>query len=193
MTIYQLDGVAPEFADANRAYVAPGAVVIGRVRIGLDVSIWFNVVVRADNDLIDLGDGCNIQDGAMVHTDPGLVAVIGAGTTVGHHAIIHGATIGANCLVGMGATILNRAVIGDDCLIGANALITEGKVFPAGSMILGSPAKLVRPLDDDEIAGLRRAARSYIGNGRRFAAGLRPVDSDDLQGEAAAAAASKRQ
>ena len=172
MPVYALDGVAPEFADRARAYVAPGAVVAGRVRIGLNVSIWFNVVIRGDNDLIDLGDGCNIQDGAMIHTDPGLVAAIGAGCTVGHNAVIHGATIGAGSLIGMGATLLNRAVIGAGCIVGARALVTEDKVFPAGSLIVGAPARLIRPLTYAEAAELSRAATGYVANGRRFAAGL---------------------
>ncbi|WP_419816618.1 gamma carbonic anhydrase family protein [Glacieibacterium sp.] len=175
MPIYSLDGVAPEFADRSRAWLAPSAEVMGRVRIGLDVSLWFGTVVRADNDLIELGDGCNVQDGAMVHADPGTPTSIGAGCTIGHHAIIHGATIGANSLVGMGATILNRAVIGENSLVGANALVTEGKVFPPGSLIVGAPAKLARPLTDAEIAGLRLSAASYVANGRRFAAGLHEI------------------
>lgn len=175
MPVYQLDGVAPEFADRARAWLAPSATLIGRVRVGLDVSIWFNVVIRGDNDLIELGDGCNIQEGAMIHTDPGLVVRVGAGCTVGHHAIVHGATIGANSLVGMGATVLNGAVVGADCLIGANALVTEGKVFPDGSLIVGAPAKLIRPLNEVEIAGLRLSGAHYVANGRRFAAGLTEV------------------
>ena len=175
MPIYSLDGVAPEFADESRTWIAPSAEVMGRVRIGLDVSLWFGVVVRADNDLIELGDGCNVQDGAMVHADPGSPASIGAGCTIGHHAIIHGATIGANSLVGMGATILNGAVIGENSLVGANALVTEGKVFPPGSLIVGAPARVARALSEEQIAGLRLSAASYVANGRRFAAGLRLI------------------
>lgn len=175
MAIYSLDQEAPRFADPARAYVAPGAHLVGRILVGLDVSIWFNVVIRGDNDLITIGDGTNIQDGSIVHADPGVPATIGAGCTIGHRVIIHGATIGAGSLIGMGATILNRAVIGPNCLVGANALVTEGKEFPEGSLIVGAPAKVVRQLSEQEIAGLRASAEGYVANGRRFAAGLKPA------------------
>lgn len=173
MPIYALEGNAAMFADPDRAYVAPGAQLIGDIRIGRDVSIWFNAVIRADNDVIGIGDRANIQDGAIVHADPGVPATIGADVTVGHRAIIHGASVGDGSLVGMGATILNGARIGKACLVGANALVTEGKVFPDGSLIVGAPAQLKRALTDEEMAGLLRSAESYVFNGRRFAAGLR--------------------
>jgi len=173
MSLHSLDQETPVIADPERVYIAPGAHVIGRVHLGLDVSIWFNVVIRGDNDLITIGDRTNIQDGAIVHADPGAPATIGADCTIGHRAIVHGATVGEGSLIGMGATVLNGAVIGARSLVGANALVTEGKVFPEGSLIVGAPAKLVRVLSPEEIEGLRLSAAGYVANGRRFAAGLR--------------------
>lgn len=170
MSCYALDGATPVIA--TDAYVAPGAHVIGRVTLGDRVSIWFGAVLRGDNDPITVGADSNIQDGAMVHADPGLPTTIGRGVTVGHHAIVHGATIGDNSLIGMGATLLNGAVIGADCIVGANALVTEGKVFAAGSLIVGSPARVVRALTETEIARLRLSAATYVANARRYATGL---------------------
>ncbi|UAK26670.1 gamma carbonic anhydrase family protein [Sphingomonas nostoxanthinifaciens] len=175
MTLYVLDGIAPQLADPKACFVAPGAALIGRVVAGRDTSFWFGVVVRADNDLIEIGDRTNVQDGAIVHADPDVPTRIGAGCTIGHRAIVHGATIGDDCLIGMGATILNGAMIGANSLVGANALVTEGKIFPPGSLIVGAPAQVRRPLSEDEIAGIRRSADSYVANGRRFGAGLQPV------------------
>lgn len=173
MTIYGLGEVRPTLA--ADVYVAPGAHVIGRVTLGPRVSIWFGAVLRGDNDPIVIGADSNVQDGAMVHADPGVPTTIGRGVTIGHHAIVHGATVGDNSLIGMGATLLNRAVIGADSIVGANALVTEGKAFPAGSLIVGSPARVLRPLTDTEIAGLRVSAATYVANARRYADGLRPV------------------
>jgi carbonic anhydrase/acetyltransferase-like protein (isoleucine patch superfamily) len=175
MPVFTIDGTGPRISDPASLYLAPGSQVIGNVHLGRDVSIWFNAVLRADNDVIAIGDGTNVQDGAIVHADPGQPAQIGANVTIGHRAIVHGATVGAGSLIGMGATILNGARIGANCLVGANALVTEGKQFPDGSLIVGAPAKLVRPLTEEEIAGLARSAQSYVVNGRRFAAGLRPL------------------
>lgn len=173
MTRYALDGVAPDIgADV---YVAPGAQVIGRVVLGDRASIWFGAVLRGDNDPIRIGAESNVQDGAMIHADPGVPTTIGDGVTIGHHAIVHGATVGDRSLIGMGATLLNRAVIGADCIVGANALVTEGKAFPDGSLIVGSPARLARPLTDAEIAGLRLSAATYVANARRYATGLTPL------------------
>jgi carbonic anhydrase/acetyltransferase-like protein (isoleucine patch superfamily) len=156
-------------------WLAPGAHVIGKVVLGTDVGVWFGAVLRGDNETISVGAGSNIQEGAMIHTDMGYPVTIGAGCTIGHHAIIHGCTIGNNSLVGMGATILNGARIGNNCLVGANALVTEGKQFPDGSLIVGSPARLVRPLDDDAIASLRKSAESYVANWQRFASEMKLV------------------
>jgi len=173
MTCYALGDVAPQLGEA--AYVAPGAQVIGRVVLGARASVWFGAVLRGDNDPITVGDESNIQDGAMIHADPGVPTTIGREVTVGHHAIVHGASVGDRSLIGMGATLLNRAVIGADSIVGANALVTEGKVFPDGSLIVGAPARLVRPLTEAEIAGLRLSAATYVANARRYAAELTPV------------------
>jgi carbonic anhydrase/acetyltransferase-like protein (isoleucine patch superfamily) len=172
MTFYTLDGRAPDFADRASVYVAPGAHVIGQVRLGRDASVWFGAVLRGDNDLIAIGDRSNVQDNAVVHADAGVPVTIGADCAIGHRAIVHGATVGDGTLVGMGATLLNRAVIGRNCLIGANALVTEGKSFPDGALIVGAPARLVRMLSDTEIAALKVSADIYVANARRFRAGL---------------------
>ena len=149
--------------------------MIGRVRLAPDVGIWFGAVLRGDNEPIEIGERSNIQEGAMLHTDSGFPLTIGPGVTVGHHAILHGCTVGADSLIGMGATVLNGARIGARCLVGANALVTEGKGFPDGSLIVGAPAKAVRELDAAAIEGLRESAARYVSNWRRFAAGLRRV------------------
>jgi carbonic anhydrase/acetyltransferase-like protein (isoleucine patch superfamily) len=175
MPIYALDGVAPELPANGRYWIAPDAHVIGRVRLGADVGIWFGSVLRGDNELIDLGEGTNIQEGSLLHTDPGFPISMGAGCTIGHHAILHGCTLGPNTLIGMGATVLNGAVIGANCLVGASALVTEGKTFPDGSLIVGAPAKAVRQLDEEAIARLRKTALSYVDNWRRFASRLERI------------------
>ena len=149
--------------------------MIGQVELGEDAGIWFGAVLRGDNERISIGARTNIQEGAMVHTDPGHPVSIGADCTIGHHAIVHGATIGANSLVGMGATILNGARIGANCLVGANALVTERKEFPDGSLIVGSPAKAIRMLDAAAIESIRHSAAHYVENWRRFALGLRRI------------------
>ena len=173
MPIYALDGVAPNIADPERVWVAPDAHVIGDVTLGEDVGVWFGSVLRGDNDPIVVGARSNIQEGTMMHTDAGFPLTVGEDCTIGHHAILHGCTIGDCSLVGMGATILNGAVIGDNCLIGANALVTEGKQIPEGSLVIGAPAKVVRELSADEIAGLKASAQGYVANARRFLAGLK--------------------
>lgn len=175
MPIYRLGDNAPTLPDADRYWVAPDANVIGLVTLGYDVGIWFGATLRGDNEPITVGAGTNIQEGVMVHSDPGFPATIGEGCTIGHHAIVHGCTIGDNSLVGMGATILNGAKIGKNCLVGANALITEGKEFPDNSLIVGSPARVIRTLDDDAIAGLKLSAQKYIGNWKRFAKDLHEI------------------
>jgi carbonic anhydrase/acetyltransferase-like protein (isoleucine patch superfamily) len=170
MAIYVLDGIAPE--RDTMSWVAKSADVIGKVRLARNASVWFQAVLRGDNDWITIGEGTNIQDGAICHTDPGLPLTIGNGCTIGHRAIVHGCTIGSNTLIGMGATILNRAIIGNNCLIGANALITEGKTIPDNSLVMGAPGKIIRTLTDEEIAGLKYSAESYSRNALRFAVGL---------------------
>jgi len=175
MPVYALDGIAPIFAERASNWLAPDATIIGNVRIGRDVSLWFGVVLRGDNEAIEIGEGSNVQEHAIMHTDMGFPLTIGRGCTIGHRALLHGCTIGDNSLVGMGATVLNGARIGCNSLVGAGALVTEGKEYPDNSLIVGAPAKVVRTLDEAAIAGLRAAAEGYIRNGRRFIAGLSPV------------------
>ncbi|MGO4573922.1 gamma carbonic anhydrase family protein [Microvirga sp. 2TAF3] len=176
MPIYSLDERVPVLPEPDRFWIAPDAHVIGSVRLGCDVGIWFGAVLRGDNELIDIGDATNIQEGALLHTDPGAPLSIGAGCTIGHHAILHGCTIGGNSLIGMGATILNRARIGANSIVGANALVTEGKEFPDNSLIVGAPARAIRVLDEAAIERLRAAAQGYVENWRRFAKGLKRID-----------------
>ena len=170
MTVHILDDRRPVVA--SDAYVAPGAQVIGAVTLGARASVWFNAVIRGDNDPIVIGADSNVQDGAVVHADPGAPTTIGSEVTGGHRAIVHGATIGDRSLIGMGAIVLNGAVIGADCLVGAGALVTEGKVFPPRSLIIGSPARVARTLTDSEVAGLRLSAATYVANARRYRDGL---------------------
>ena len=176
MPIYALDGQAPELPAAGQYWVAPDAHVIGRVRLADEVGIWFGAVLRGDNELIDIGARSNVQEGAMLHTDVGLPLTVAADVTIGHHAILHGCTVGHGTLIGMGATVLNGACIGNGCLVGASALVTEGKEFPDFSLIVGSPAKAVRTLDPGAIEKLRASAASYVANWRRYHAGLRRID-----------------
>ncbi|MCB8822675.1 gamma carbonic anhydrase family protein [Microvirga rosea] len=176
MPIYSLDDRIPALPEPGRFWVAPDAHVIGSVRLGVDVGIWFGAVLRGDNELIEIGDGTNIQEGSLLHTDPGAPLSVGPGCTIGHHAILHGCTIGPNSLVGMGATILNRARIGANSIVGANALVTEGKEFPDNALIVGAPARVIRALDEGSIERLRASALGYVANWKRFAAGLRRID-----------------
>ena len=173
MTLYALDGLAPTIAEDT--WIAADANVIGRVILQDAASIWFGCTLRGDNEEIVIGAGSNVQENTVMHTDPGCPLTIGAGCTIGHKAMLHGCTIGDNTLVGMGATILNRAVIGRNCLIGAGALITEGKEIPDNSLVVGSPGRVIRTLDEAAIEGLRESARNYQRNMRRFRAGLTPV------------------
>lgn len=174
MPRYAIDGHSPIVPDDS--WIAPTAELIGDVVLGHEVGIWFGTVIRADNTPITIGDRSNVQEGCMLHSDPGVPLTVGTECTIGHHAILHGCTIGDRVLVGMGATVLNRAVIGDDCLIGAGALITEGKVFPPGSLIVGSPARVVRPLEPEEMAALRLSAAGYAARQAHFRTGLKRLD-----------------
>jgi carbonic anhydrase/acetyltransferase-like protein (isoleucine patch superfamily) len=160
----------------GRHFIAPNAMLIGGVTVGNDVSIWFNAVIRADNDDIIIGEGSNVQESAVLHVDPGFPLTIGVRVTVGHKAMLHGCTVGDGSLVGMNAVVLNGAVIGENCLIGANALVTEGTVVPDGSLVLGSPAKIIKPLSEAGQAGTRAAAQSYIDKIDLYNAQLLPVD-----------------
>ncbi|KAA9387295.1 gamma carbonic anhydrase family protein [Neorhizobium galegae] len=173
MPLYALGEFEPKTPGPDRFWLAPDATVIGKVELGEDVGIWFGSVLRGDNEPIVVGKGTNIQEGVMIHTDPRYPVEIGENCTIGHHAIIHGCTIGDNSLVGMGATILNGAKIGRNCLVGANALVTEGKEFPDNSLIVGSPAKVMRVLDDEAVEKLKQSAVRYVANWKRFARDLR--------------------
>ncbi len=170
MAIYELDGLVPQVAAS--AWVADSAQVIGDVTLGEDVSIWFGSVLRGDADSLHIGAGSNIQDASVLHADLGKPLVVGERVTVGHQVMLHGCTIGDESLIGIGAVILNGAKIGKNCLVGAGALVTEGKEFPDGSMIIGSPAKVVRQLSPEQIEGLRKSAQHYIDNARRYKSGL---------------------
>lgn len=156
-------------------FIAPNATVIGSVVIEPNASIWFNVVVRGDNDTITIGEKANVQDGCILHTDPGIPLTIGRNVTVGHKVMLHGCTIGEGSLIGINSVILNRAIVGRHCLIGANALITEGKEIPDGSVVMGSPGKIVRTLEEEEIARLGRSAEHYVANARRYREALRAL------------------
>jgi carbonic anhydrase/acetyltransferase-like protein (isoleucine patch superfamily) len=175
MPIYALEKSVPVFADRASNWIAPDATLIGDVRIGRDVSIWFGTVIRGDNEPIVICDASNVQEHTVMHTDAGFPLTIGRGCTIGHRALLHGCSIGDNSLVGMGAIVLNGARIGKNSLVGAGALVPEGKVFPDGSLIVGSPARVVRTLDEAAVAGLRAAAEHYVQNGKRFIAGLTPA------------------
>ena len=171
--IIELDGIAPEIDPS--AWVAPTAVLIGRVFVGPRANIWYGAVLRGDNEPIVIGAGSNIQENSVLHTDIGSPLTIGANCTIGHRAMLHGCTIGEGSLIGMGATVLNGAKIGNNCLVGAGSLVTEGKEFPDGSMIMGSPAKVVRQLTPEQIEGLRQSARHYIANARLFKTSLKKI------------------
>ncbi len=176
MPVYALGDHQPDLPPDGEYWIAPDAHVIGRVTLGRDVGLWFGAVARGDNEPITIGEGSNVQEGAMLHTDLGFPVRIGAGCTIGHHAIVHGCTLGDNVLIGMGATVMNGAVIGSNSIVGAGALVTENKSFPEGSLIVGAPAKLVRALDEKAFEGLRWSARHYIETWRRFRSGLRRLE-----------------
>jgi carbonic anhydrase/acetyltransferase-like protein (isoleucine patch superfamily) len=172
MPIYALHNRRPRLPPKDHYWIAPSASIIGDVVLGEDCGIWFGATLRGDNETISIGARSNIQEGSTLHTDMGFPLDVGEDCTIGHNAILHGCTIGEGSLVGMGAIVLNGAKIGRGCLVGAGALVTEGKVFPDGSLIVGSPAKVIRALDNGTIAGLRLSAAHYVANWRRFAAGL---------------------
>jgi carbonic anhydrase/acetyltransferase-like protein (isoleucine patch superfamily) len=171
--VYALDGFAPEIA--ADCYIAPDAMVIGKVRLLAGASIWFGAVLRGDNEWITIGAGSNVQDHSVIHADPGQPVIIGAGVTIGHRVIVHSAEVGDASLVGMGAILLNRACIGARSLVGAGALVTEGKRFEDGKMILGAPARVLRELTPDETVGLERSAAVYVANAARYREGLKPL------------------
>ncbi len=175
MPIFTLDGHAPQFEQKNSNWIAPDATIIGKVYLGENAGIWFGAVLRGDNELIHVGRNTNVQEHTVMHTDIGYPLMIGDGCTIGHRAMLHGCTIGENTLIGIGAIILNGAKIGKNSLVGAGALITERKEFPDNSLIVGSPAKVVRVLNDAAIEMLKLSAAHYVENGRRFMGGLEQV------------------
>ncbi|HEX4295707.1 MAG TPA: gamma carbonic anhydrase family protein [Rhizomicrobium sp.] len=176
MPIYSIDGVGPELPEDGSYWVAPTAVLIGRVRLKKNASVWFGAVLRGDNEWIEIGENSNVQDNSVCHTDPGQPVTVGANVTVGHNVILHSTTVGDNTLVGMGSILLNRSKIGANCLVGANTLIAESKEFPDGSMILGSPGRVLRQLGERELAILKISAQTYVHNYKRFRDGLKRMD-----------------
>ena len=171
MPVYALDGIAPEIAEG--CWIAPDAVLIGKVRLLRGANIWFGAVLRGDNEWITIGPNSNIQDHSIIHADPGQPVMIGSGVTVGHRVIVHSASVGDGTLIGMGAILLNRASIGARSLVGAGALVTEDKSFEDGKMILGAPAKAVRDLSPEQKAGVEMSAAIYVANARRYAQGFK--------------------
>jgi len=170
MPVFALDGVVPEIA--ADCWIAPDAVLIGKVRLLQGASIWFGAVLRGDNDWITIGPDSNVQDHSIIHADPGQPVTIGRGVTIGHRVIVHSAEVGDHSLIGMGAVLLNRARIGNRSLVGAGALVTEGKSFEDGKMILGAPAKAMRDLTPEQVLGIAASAAHYVANARRYASGL---------------------
>ena len=173
MAVYQLEDRIPQIADS--AWVAESGQVMGGVTMEANSSVWFGATVRGDTEHIHIGAGSNIQDGSVLHADYGMPLTVGKNVTVGHMVVLHGCTIGDESLIGIGAVVLNGAKIGKNCLVGAGSLVTEGKEFPDGSMIMGTPAKVVRQLTPEQIEGLRQSAKHYIANAHRFKNGLQKI------------------
>jgi carbonic anhydrase/acetyltransferase-like protein (isoleucine patch superfamily) len=176
MTVYELGGWKIETPQSGNYWIAPNAVVLGHVRLMENASVWFGAVLRGDNDWITIGENSNVQDGSVLHTDPGSPLTIGRGVTVGHMVMLHGCEIGDGSLVGIGSIILNRVKIGKNCLVGANTLIPEGKEIPDNSMVLGSPGKVIRQVSPDQMTVLRYSAEHYVENWKRYRTGLKPAE-----------------
>jgi len=175
MAIYELDGQEPEFPADGRYWVADSAAVIGRVRLRTDASVWFGSVLRGDNEWIEVGERSQVQDNATLHTDPGFPIVIADNCVIGHNVVLHGCVIGANSLIGMGAILLNGSKIGSHCLVGAGALVTEGKEFPDNSLVVGTPARAIRTIDDKIRQEIMRGADIYVRRWQRYAKGLKRI------------------
>jgi carbonic anhydrase/acetyltransferase-like protein (isoleucine patch superfamily) len=184
MPVYSLDGLTPECRETTECWIAPTAVLIGQVRLKRDASVWFGAVLRADDELIEIGERSNVQDNCVFHVDPGYPLTVGDDCTIGHQAMVHGCTIGSNTLIGMCATVLNGARIGRNCLIGAGALITENKVIPDNSVVMGAPGRVVREIDEAGVRSLTQAAALYVARWRRYARGLVAQDLVDAEGRA---------
>ena len=176
MALYALDGVRVETPGEGQFWVAPSAILLGKIKLETDASVWFGAVLRGDNEQITVGARSNIQDGCVLHTDPGFPLIIGADCTIGHMVMLHGCSIGRGSLIGIGSIVLNGAKIGDECVIGANTLIPEGKDIQPRSLVMGSPGKIVRTLDAAEVARFGGAAARYVANWKRYAAGLKPQE-----------------
>jgi len=175
MPAYSLGDARPDLPAEGEYWIAPNAILIGRVVLKRNASVWFGATLRGDNEPIVVGEDSNVQDGCVLHTDAGTPLVIGKGVTVGHLAMLHGCTIGDNSLIGIGAVVLNGARIGRNCLIGAKALIPEGKEIPDGSLVVRAPGRVLRQLSDEQLGMLKESAAHYVGNWKRYAAGLAPV------------------
>jgi carbonic anhydrase/acetyltransferase-like protein (isoleucine patch superfamily) len=175
MPIYELDGRVPEFPGEGQYWVADNATLIGRVRLKRQASVWFGAVLRGDNEWIELGERSQIQDNATLHTDPGFPLTIGRNCVVGHNVILHGCIVGDESLIGMGAIVLNGAKIGNNSLVGAGSMVPEGKTFPDNSLIVGSPARVVRTVDDKLIKMIRAGADIYVNRWKQYAKGLKRI------------------
>lgn len=176
MALYDLDGVKPSTPESGNYWVAENATVLGNVILRKNSSVWFNAVLRGDNDPIEIGENSNIQDGSVLHTDHGVPLTIGKNVTVGHMVMLHGCTIADGTLIGIGSTILNRAKIGKNCIIGAHSLIPEGKEIPDNSLVMGAPGKVVRQLDEGAAQMIAASAKVYVENWKRFKSGLTRID-----------------
>jgi len=175
MAIYELDGKSPELPADGQYFIAETATVIGNVRLKSNASVWFGSVLRGDNELIEIGEGSNVQDNCTFHTDPGFPLTIGKDCTIGHNVILHGCTIEDGALIGMGAIIMNGARIGAGCIVGAGAIITEGKQFEERALVIGAPARVVRTLTQEQVTAMTYGAPHYVHNGKRFKAGLKKI------------------
>ena len=176
MPIYQLENEKPDLPEQGRYWIAETAIVIGRVRLKSDASVWWGAVLRGDNEWIEIGERTQIQDNCTIHTDPGFPATIGAECVIGHNAVLHGCTIGSHSLIGMGAIVLNGARIGEHCVVGAGALVTEGKEFPDHSLIVGSPARVVRKLDEKTAQLVAHGVEVYVNRWKYYAKFVRRID-----------------
>ncbi len=175
MAIYELNGQAPDLPASGNYFIAETATVIGKVRLLEGASVWFGAVLRGDNEWIEIGENSNVQDNATCHSDLGFPLTVGKNCTIGHNVVLHGCTLEAGALVGMGAIVMNGARIGRSSIVGAGAVITEGKQFAEHSLIIGAPARVVRTLDAAQVAGMASAAKFYVANGPRYKSGLKRI------------------